>query len=168
MPECHKCPHDGKRRRACLTCSVSLENRNGKNVVSVDAISGTRFEPRVRPDMAAAIDGPEDESEWAEKHARFSSFIGRLFQLSPKALLVVQARYQAMRSIDGRPTFGEIGQRIGCSKQAVYKLIEEVREAIPALSAMFSGLDSAGKRRRQAASPLAPESASAPVPACEV
>lgn len=128
-----------------------MENRNGRSVVSADSIGGTRWEPRVTPDIAAAIDEREGQAEvaFADKNARFATFVSRLLSLSPKALLVVRGRYQAMRSISGRPTLAEIGRELHCSRQAVYKLMEEARGALPALDALFSGTDTREKRNRR-------------------
>jgi len=51
MPECHKCPHNGRANTACLTCrgpGTSLTH-HGRAVVSLDALEGAEQPMTVHP-----------------------------------------------------------------------------------------------------------------------
>lgn len=132
MPECHKCPHDGKGDRACLKCSVSLDTKNGQNFVSVDAIQGTRFEPRALPQSFEA----EASDDFATRNEVFLDFIRKLMLLSPRTLLVVQARFVAGMS-RRNISFESIGRALHMSKQAVFNRLVAAQQEIPGLAAVF-------------------------------
>ena len=60
MPECHKCPHNGRRHTACLTCPGPSESSTGDT--SLDAMQQTVAEEVVAMANLFAKEGDDDEA----------------------------------------------------------------------------------------------------------
>lgn len=59
MPDCHKCVHDGKRRRECLKCKGPCDgpNHHGRTHVSLDALADAGVDPTGgTPDIINEVD----------------------------------------------------------------------------------------------------------------
>ncbi len=69
-------------------------------------------------------------------------------------------RYQALRSLDGTPTFEQIGAELGVTKQAVHFALGNVLRKVPEAATLFPRMAMtyrASQMRIQPADPAVPE-----------
>lgn len=145
MPECHKCEFNGKANDACLTCVGASEHayNKGRSHVCIDNITGTDYEPRTFDICISDSKKDNTTSELNNDGAGESNrsvihdVLHRFLTLTPRQLLVVGMKYQALRTENGRPNFRDIGKELGITKQASRKLFLTAIDDFPELGAMF-------------------------------
>ncbi len=116
MPECHKCPLDGKGDPRCLSCQGPPKvNHKGRSFVSVDSGEGEQSAAGVAMVMKGirpkASYRPPEELEMALKA------IYAMIELSPAEFVVVQA---IMRGA----TQAEVSREFGLTRQAINSFIK--------------------------------------------
>jgi hypothetical protein len=115
MPECHKCRHNGKRRKVCLRCpgpSTKLYN-SGQTIVSMEAKQGDEhdvllFQAEQYDALAHVLNA------WLRLDRKTARLL-RFYLLSPEAGITALA------------------QRVGISQQAVHERLKKARRDWPAL-----------------------------------
>jgi len=147
--ECHKCPHYMKGdAAACIPCAAERAeiplNNHGTCAVGLEALEGTRFEPRTAPqeagadaDRAARCFVQALKSMPPEAADALADFLQRLLCLECRDFRAVADRFRALRSIDARPTLEETGAAMGVTKQAVKCRLGNALAVCPKLRAMF-------------------------------
>ena len=121
MPECHKCQHDGKGRRACLTCPGPSDapNHKGRSHISIDAITGENM--RSVESMMPAPTTQEPEPEHPA-----SAAVRWIAHLPPQDTAVLQA---AIKTPDA--SIREIGRQTGYSTRKVAVAMRRIVASVP-------------------------------------
>ena len=148
--ECHKCPYYMKGdAAACIPCAARRAdiplNNHGTCAVGLDAIEGTRFEPRVYPQEPGRAEVDEAARSFVGVLAAMppgaaealADFLQRLLSLDCRDFRSMADRYRASRSIDARPTLEETGAALGMTKQAAKHRVGTALAVCPELRAMF-------------------------------
>jgi hypothetical protein len=116
MPECHKCPHNGKRSSACLKCKGPAEsNHHGRTFVSVDAGP---------PEFVESICTQEDLEPEPEHES--ASVLVWLSALTPR-----QRDALFLKLKDPSLSMREIGRQTGWSQRTISRDLQAVVESIP-------------------------------------
>jgi len=111
MPECHKCPHDGKGSDACITCGGAAEtNHKGRSHVSIDAGDGQTL-GEVEASIAAVWRGWEGE--------RFPEVSPDAVKVAAAFLSMDDAEFALVRSLMSGKSMSDVAREEGVTRASV-------------------------------------------------
>lgn len=129
--ECHRCEHNGKRHRACLSCRQTHSDR-GVTLVSLeamgDAVGGNVPSEELREEWVPELSA----SEMAE---RMQDFLSRLLGLTLVEMVAVWSQV----SCNGEGTFRAIASMLSVSTQRAWAAYSSAIERVPELAFVASG-----------------------------
>lgn len=121
MPDCHKCPYNGKGSARCLTCRGPADtNHHGRNHISIDAGDGQTLG---EVEASAAVDRHADEyrPEISPDAARVAAM---MLDLDCDEFVLVKAL------IRGR-TMADVAREAGQTRAAVSARLKRLVERHP-------------------------------------
>lgn len=136
MPQCHKCEHNGKKSRACLTCRETDNFPSWTKFIPIDEVKGIHAGLHVLPTYSEDATSTTEAMTESQRYSIAEAMMS-LMRLSPKQLKVVSWRYQAELSSNGKPTMDDIGAKLHISKQAVSYHLASAFVLFPALAVLF-------------------------------
>lgn len=151
MPDCHKCPRNGRPTRACLTCKGPAEtNHKGRSHVSLDAdsqdsghgqswadVDAVIHDARAAGDPAPGQDGDREQA---------IAFMARLFALDERTFRIVRWRF-----LHPETPLPVIARRFRLSTQAVHQRLQKLAETWPAVRQLVGLRLKRGPKMRQCA-----------------
>jgi DNA-directed RNA polymerase specialized sigma24 family protein len=119
MPECHKCPHNGKRRRQCLSCpGPSDDNHHGRTHVEFD------------PELVDHV--PARAVDETSPLAAAAAFVNGMMVLDAKTRRVVETRF-----LHPDQSVAALARSLRVSRQAVHQRLRRAVKAWPRLNELL-------------------------------
>lgn len=127
MPECHKCPHNGKGHPECLTCQGPPEtNHRGRSHISIDAGDGGQtmgeVEAVLRPDKK-----PFEPAECREVPPELAAALRVVYAFTSLTELEFHLVQRLMRG----ESMAQIGKRQGVTRAAISAMVKKMVEKHP-------------------------------------